>query len=871
MNSVPNSSQNEPQSFEISQWFSSILNRIDNIQIHQKYQNKWRNLALKLKQKKRIARVMYVQYKYRQKKNSRNSKSNWLLFYSKLYHRKKKKLFNIAKKQLLDAKQKAEDLRRAKNILMIPETEYESEGNNNSNLNSNYPSCPLGLNTDQYDNLTPNAQKWVSMSQRFLSQTKYNELSQAYQNYLDELKSQKQERKNLWQDLANILIWNIKKKRIKTCHRKFKQARENWNFLYSNCILVSKLNQIKKVHSKWNSLSLKTDSQIRSYWNRFYFSLRFKQNIIRMVRESSALSTLTNFFRYIILIRRSTAVAKYFPIRYVANIRSMIKESTYDSADKIRKFVSMKVVRDNDIFALNWSNCIAEAFSSVASHQVGPPNACDQQKRRIKASPKVHKKPSNNLNNLITIQTNPVSQKQDEQEPLNYPIKIIKITRDFDPNEEGSDREINTYFSDSNESSDGGSGKPKGFRPHSNDLKSNNDKFSYTEIKNIKNEPIVIITSPKEKAKENGCISIEINPSGSQSAGTVEESENNNTDDNNEKQIKRNKDYPINDKLKPIQKKKRKQKELYAPIVIPKGKKKLSPIKKKRLFKPLDEEVHNPSINDILNIVGIDSSLELLDEGSSSDNSNSSGIHFRFDDDLSEPNAEPLKDLVVDLINITTSDEERRIRQSLLEASQASSNPPYEDDKYKKLPKLKDEKIDLLDPSNNNIINDEVISASPSYNSNSESVKEKDFSENKNNVIENDQILIEEEEEDEIAAMHSSIDKKTDIMNDIKMKTVEDDDDIAGLSMIEKKTDLLNDIEMKKEEEDIGGLIEEEENSCQFNFESEKQEDKNPKKMKTNSSSLNEQKSLNGPSDSYISDRDVDAAMNEYSSEDAAK
>ena len=41
--------------------------------------------------------------------------------------------------------------------------------------------------------------------------------------------------------------------------------------------------------------------------------------------------------------------------------------------------------------------------------------------------------------------------------------------------------------------------------------------------------------------------------------------------------------------------------------------------------------------------------------------------------------------------------------------------------------------------------------------------------------------------------------------------------------------------------------------------------------MKTNSSSLNEQKSLNGPSDSYISDRDVDAAMNEYSSEEAAK
>lgn len=858
MKSSPNSGQNEPQSFEISQWFSSVLNRIDSIQYHQKYLIKWRNLALKLKRTKRLARVKYVHSKYRQKKCSRSSKSNWLLFYSKLWHRKKKKLFNIARNQLLDAKQKAEDLRRAKKILMIPETDSEDNDDDNSNSNSDPDSNQSKLfNNNQYDDLSPNARKWISMSQRFLSQTKYNELLQAYQDYLNDLKFQKIERKDLWQQMSHILIWNIKKKRIKICCRNLKRARENWNFLYSNCVLASKLKHIRDAHSLWNSLSLKTGSQIRRCWNRFYFSLKFKQNILRICRESSALSTLTNFFRYIILIRRSAAVANYFPIRYVASIRSMVKKSTYDSAEKIRKFTSMKVVHDNDTFAFNWSNCIAEAFSNVATHQVGPPVSIDQRKVKIKQKQKVNKKVTNNnnLNDKVTVQTvqvkaNPDSQQNNEQE---YPTKIIKITRNFDPNEEESDREVLPYLSESNGSSDDGSDKPNISVIQNRKYKSNTT--SIADNHNRKNDQMIIITSQTEKPKSTKDILIEINPSGSQSTGSVEEYVNNeNTSDNsnnNTNQVKPNDtNLPASQEVKPTKKKKKKQKELYAPIVIPKGRKTLSPIKKKRVRKQFDEETNNPTISDILNIVGIDSSLELLDEGSVSDVS-STDINFRFDDDSSEPIAEPFKDLVVDLININTSEEEeeRRIRQSLLEASQASSNPPINEEEDQKLPKLKeDKKIDLLSPSQKEIVNDELISASPSYNSNSESTKEKDFNENKSNGNEIDQLVIEEEEED--------------------------DDVIQGTSVKDEKADLFDDIEKKKEEEDLAGFIieeEEEDKSCEFNFESEKNDDKISKKTSLHSSSLNEQKSVQGPSDSYISDRDVDAAMHEYSSDEATK
>ena len=528
----------------------------------------------------------------------------------------------------------------------------------------------------------------------------------------------------------------------------------------------------------------------------------------------------------------------------------MVKKSTYDSADKIRKFASMKVTCDNDTFAFNWSNCIAEAFSNVASHQVGPPDSIEQRKIKVKQKQKTNKKVSTSQNNQTTVQTvqiktNDNSQQQNEQGNPEYPIKIIKITRNFDPNEEESDREVLPYLSESDGNSDSGSDKPKGPKPHDNKYNSINNE-SITEVRNRKDEQTIIIQSSKEKPKSSKGISIEINPSRSQSTGSIEEITNNeNTSDNN---INKNTniDFSAPQDKKPIKKKRKKQKELYAPIVIPKGRKTLSPIKKRRSSKLHDDEVSNPTISDILNIVGIESSLELLDEGTSSDNSNSSDIHFRFDDDSSDPIAEPFKDLVVDLININTSEEERRIRQSLLEASQASSNPPNEEEEDLKLPNLKEEKkIDLLEPSHNNIINDEPISTSPSYNSNSESTKEKDFTENKSNGIDADQIQIEEEEED--------------------------DDIISGNSKKDAKMDLIKDIELKKEEEDLPGLIEEEEEdkSCQFNFESEKNDSKNSSKIKVKPNSLSEQKSVEGPSDSYISDRDVDAAMHEYSSEEA--
>lgn len=872
MESVPDSGHTEAQSFEISRWFSTILDRIDNVQSHQRYLNKWRNIALKLKRSKRIERVKYVQAKFRQKKCSRSSKSNWFLFYSKLWHRKKKYIFNMARNQLFDAKQRAEDLRRAKKILMIPESEseYESEDSGNTNLDEN----PNGVisNKTQYNDLSPNGQKWISIVSRFVNQTKYNELHQAYQDFLDELKYQEKERRDTWQYMAHTLIWNIKKGYIKKCHKNFKQARQNWHDLYSNYILTSKLNYIKNVYSKWNSRSLKTDSQVRRCWKRFYFSMRFKKNIIRMVRESSALSTLTNFFRYIILIRRSTAVAKYFPIRYIATIRSMVKQSAYDSADKIHNFASMKVLRDSDAFSDNWSNCIAEAFSNVASRQVGPPVSMEQRKKRIKPS-KNHSKPSNKANiknnsiktSIQTIQSKDVSNTQDikNQEISDSPIKIIKITRDFDPNEEESQKEVITYLSDSSGSSDGGNDK---FNDNKFNDSKNSKETTHTNNQNLSNEQIIILSSSKEKPKQSENISIEVNPSGSQSTASVDEYVNNgNSDNDNNQNLKfQNLNKPNKAKLrietsayqemKPIKKKKQKQKELYAPIVIPKRKRPLSPIRKKRVTKYPDDS-RNPSINDILGLVGISSSLELLDEGSDTDISNSSSIHFRFDDESSDPIEAPYKDLVVDLINVNTSDEERRIHQSLLEASQASSNPPNEEED-RKLPNLKEErKIDLMSSSQTNNQNGLIspehdISTSPfSYNSNSDFEKEKEFSVNAN----------EKQKDNENAANNNSLFEEEEGENEPPPHNISDE-----------KTDLIKSIG-NEEEERIIIHNEEEDVSCKFNFESEKNDEKSAHSIKPNPHSISEQKSLEGPSDSYISDRDVDAAMHEYSSDNTTK
>ncbi|OHT17553.1 hypothetical protein TRFO_02619 [Tritrichomonas foetus] len=856
--------QEEAQSFEISRWFSSVINRLDCIQNRNYFQQIWIKMALKIRNKRRISALKYCQQRYKQQKFSRSTKFFWISFYSKLWHRRKKRIFNLALTQLQEARQKADDLKRAKKLLKIPDSESESVSSDSYD----------GTNSESSE-ISPNNKRWISIALRFLRQTKYLELQQAFDDYKVDKNYQRRERQDTWRYFSHSLIWNIEKRRIRYACKKHNEAKQNWKYLYSNYMLSEKLKALKSEYSKWHSLSMKTDIEVRRVWKRMHFALRHKQNIIRIVKESSALSTLTNFFRYILIPNRAKTVASYFQIRYIGTIRAMTKTSTLDSAERIHRFASHKVVQENIAFASNWSSCIAEAFSSVAYYQLGPPsynkpkpkpsNKCFSfNKSKSSKDPTTkenYKKSQNKYKKYIP----PIEQPLEKPD---YPTKIIKITRDFDPNEEESEVEVSTFLSESGDEEE---------------IKTiKYPKTTHTEIKRQKDEQVVVVSSPNFTLPKKGKdIAIVINPSDSQStpsmsadvSETIDQNETtNNTHEKQKPKAKRNnytgsnsnlKVKPstqnINEKNKPIIKPKKKitdeQLELYAPIVVPEGKRTKTPLKKKRYTKPNKDIITNVSA--ILGIVGIDSSLEPLDE----EGEEYSEINFNFDDDESSViTSSPEDEYIVDLMKLNSnSGEERRIKQSLLEASEAVLTDPNERDAEEEEEKhsvknIHESKINSPKPStnvdgndpNSFLLNQDIESSSsapPPIKPGLTKVvlPQPDLSSSPSSYCSSNSDKHFEEEQPHVAT------------NIPKIRS----------TRLNPNADSSDTIQSVLDNETL--LQEEEETMCEFQFNSENPEEEIYEPI-ANSQSLNESiKSENA--NSYMSDHNDDATMHEYSSD----
>ena len=661
--------QQQVPSFEVSRWFASVLDRIDNLQNLNYLQSNWIRITLRLRNTQRLRLFRHSARLLKEEKSSRSTKYYWFLLYSKLLHTRKRKIFNTAVSQLRDARQRADDLKRAKRSLNMPSTDSGTMYSETQNESS---SC-----NDELDD-SPRAKKWRSMAFRFLRQTLYIELQRAYDDYQKELKDLKRTRQETWQFLAFSLIWDDTRFELKQASKKLRNHRAHWRDLVSNLLLTEKMNHINNVYTKWKSLSLRTDTQIRRVWHQFHFALRHKYNIIRIVRESLALSSLTNFFRYIIIPNRAKVVANYFQIRYIGKIRAMTKKATIESAERIHRFALNKVIQDNIAFACNWTSCITEAFSSVAAHQLGPPTF---NKPRMTFTAKNKIKVNRNEEN-IPPKIQP-STKIPYKEP-EYSTQIIKITRDFDPNEENSDIE-------SHIKSDIDNYEIEYLLPITNKQHYDNDskvdatsiKYSNTAASKSKTNQSPKTINQTISNNDNGDLMIEINPSESLSASVYSMNPSDNPSYRLPKKIikaKQKDTHSKSSKQKPQPAKKRKQKplEFYAPVVIPEGRKINTASKRQK--KP---RIHCSShdLSRILSKIGIHSGLESLDDNEYSE------INYRFDDDESTPfNSEV--DYIVDLMKLNSnSGEERRIKQSLLEASEGILTDP--NDKENKRRSLK--------------------------------------------------------------------------------------------------------------------------------------------------------------------------------------
>lgn len=800
-----NMSSNETKSFEVSRWFSSVLERVKNVEKQQVYLNKWRQFAKKLKQTKQLETMQYIKRKYLQRKYIYNSKSRWLYLYSQLFHRRKKQLFTIAQKQLSEVRKQAEDIQRAKRSVNYPNSSSEDCYNSKSEST---------IYSDNGDNeISAYQKKWISMAQRFINQTKYQQLQIEFENFQDQKRQQLRERKEVWHDMACIMMLNQQKVLLKKRARQLSKVRDDWYIFYSHMILNQKLNRIKAVHQKWKSQPFQNEEQIHKIWYHYYLSLKFKHNIIRMIRESNAYSTLTNFFKYLLQVHRAQAVANYFPFRYIAGIRSIVKQSTINSAKTIGKLLSQKDKQDSSAFANNWTECIAEAYASIASHQIG-------RARSIELKQKSNKNQIKDKNSIFTqltlpkVKANIDDSELNNQNNVDYPLKIIKITRDFDPNEEHNN-EIQAISTKEEKAL-------------------NADEQEYTIESNEKCLVVEVPDTNKyhtnlDKTKN---LSIEIYPSNSQSSMSIlSDDDNIPTQDIDVPAKKSNTKAklsitpPIYKELKEKKKKQpSKKKDFFAPVVIAENTRYFSPIEKRQHNK--SHKKKDPNINDILNMVGISSSLELLDEDSEmkSDNEGDSEINFRFDDDLSE-SLDSQNDLVVDLMKLqTSSSEDKRIRQSLLEASEAHFSLPNEEEEQKQEIKSDhSKKIDLLSLSNstgeNQVLTPPNLSDSISSYNKSGSDKED----------------------------HTNAQEKGDLQ--AHRKDVDDDDEISvgqklSTSQINSRRDDSN---------------------CKFNFEPENNEQLykplSPIQDQANDDQMVEV-------NSYISDKDVDAAMHEYSSEE---
>lgn len=348
----------EDESFEVSEWMSQLTKRLDKIQQKQQLKQKWIRLAKSLKRMERVDYINSVHDQFVQE----NAKIVTRSSLQSVSVQAKRKIVQTAKTQTrIPKRPPTRAIPKPQILVTMNEPEEPKE-----------PKEPENLREAEL------RATWTSMVERFTKQTFYVNL----QNSLYELERQrihdKHKHRELWESLAHHAVLNARIDCIEYAKESFQINSNFWNDFASKLLLDYKFDTVKAAHDKWASLKMRTDTEMQSFWMRAARKLRHKQRVIKMVKESMAIRTIANFVRYIMIPKRAQIVAQSMNPKLVGFGRYMAKRSVLRCARVINDAVRKRVYSQADLFAHNWSDCIADACCSVASYHVMKPEDAPQ-------------------------------------------------------------------------------------------------------------------------------------------------------------------------------------------------------------------------------------------------------------------------------------------------------------------------------------------------------------------------------------------------------------------------------------------------------------------------------------------------------------
>ncbi|EAY01624.1 hypothetical protein TVAG_292570 [Trichomonas vaginalis G3] len=377
----------DKNSFEISYWFYNTRAQIRQIEINldKKGKNDQKRVDVATQD---IIHLSDESYNTSEIRNTREkSLQTWKSYANRLLYDKIRKRLLKGKRKLDEQKGKRRKAPKKRNTKISPQEiiSQTSSGFRDDITKSN--------NEEETEIESPTQSKyredWISFAKRFTKQTKYNTLIQEQAKLVVQRKREKIERQERFCLWAAKLVQNDQIQELHNEKDKLDAAFLSWSKLVPKLYFQNNVNHIKSEYDKWKSLKFQNPDQIQSVW-RCYSSylLRFNYRI-RGVQEFFAMERLKRFFQYVIIPRRAMHVVDTMELPFQRLIQRETRKEIVRSARKIRHCSLQYRNQISENFAVNFTEAISDAFTTVAVNHLGPPEA---PKPKQKASQKPHVK-----------------------------------------------------------------------------------------------------------------------------------------------------------------------------------------------------------------------------------------------------------------------------------------------------------------------------------------------------------------------------------------------------------------------------------------------------------------------------------------------
>jgi hypothetical protein len=351
----------DPQSFEISHWFASVVQRLGHIQRRNSLLGLWIQFRGGVRRLSQAQNCQTLRNGFNRKRFAREAREWWQNLAKQLPRTLVGRKLRAEAHRLQTKKNSRHEIEQAKSAAPAKPAPLFLK-----------PSMEEDLSDDREDLGDPLRVKWISLCHRFVNQTKFLRMPEMMEDLRRQRRADRRRFMEQWHALASALLRSREAEDLEAAAETLREARRNWERLASAAALESRLPVLHETFSQWNSRTFKTDTEIRGFFLRGSWLLLRNARRREGLRRSMAQQTIDRFFGCIMITRRARYVAQEYHLSAIPLVRSIIGAEVRNSAGRIKGAVRQHLRNAAWSFGAEFGECIAEACAIVASHHVRP-------------------------------------------------------------------------------------------------------------------------------------------------------------------------------------------------------------------------------------------------------------------------------------------------------------------------------------------------------------------------------------------------------------------------------------------------------------------------------------------------------------------